>query len=111
MCIRDSYETLPCEARPNSLRRRTIARRLAESARTMPQLTADMQVDLGNLLAARSRLNAAEQAAGRASVSVLSFVAAAVCRLLPQHAELNACLLYTSPSPRDRTRSRMPSSA
>ena len=25
--------------------------------------------------------------------------------------EHNACLLYTSPSPRDRTRSRMPSSA
>ena len=25
--------------------------------------------------------------------------------------EINACLLYTSPSPRDRTRSRMPSSA
>ena len=30
--------------------------------------------------------------------------------VLPYH-ELNACLLYTSPSPRDRTRSRMPSSA
>ena len=27
------------------------------------------------------------------------------------HAYLNSCLLYTSPSPRDRTRSRMPSSA
>ena len=26
-------------------------------------------------------------------------------------AEARACLLYTSPSPRDRTRSRMPSSA
>ena len=26
-------------------------------------------------------------------------------------AQLTACLLYTSPSPRDRTRSRMPSSA
>jgi len=26
-------------------------------------------------------------------------------------AEIKACLLYTSPSPRDRTRSRMPSSA
>ena len=26
-------------------------------------------------------------------------------------AELSYCLLYTSPSPRDRTRSRMPSSA
>ena len=25
--------------------------------------------------------------------------------------EHNSCLLYTSPSPRDRTRSRMPSSA
>ena len=25
--------------------------------------------------------------------------------------ELDTCLLYTSPSPRDRTRSRMPSSA
>ena len=25
--------------------------------------------------------------------------------------KINSCLLYTSPSPRDRTRSRMPSSA
>ena len=30
---------------------------------------------------------------------------------LPAGAHLLACLLYTSPSPRDRTRSRMPSSA
>ena len=28
-----------------------------------------------------------------------------------RHADCNGCLLYTSPSPRDRTRSRMPSSA
>ena len=28
-----------------------------------------------------------------------------------QIVELRSCLLYTSPSPRDRTRSRMPSSA
>src|SRR5665811_1542806 len=27
------------------------------------------------------------------------------------HGDFDACLLYTSPSPRDRTRSRMPSSA
>ena len=37
-------------------------------------------------------------------------------REITQHApslltELDTCLLYTSPSPRDRTRSRMPSSA
>ena len=28
-----------------------------------------------------------------------------------QHGHWSVCLLYTSPSPRDRTRSRMPSSA
>ena len=31
--------------------------------------------------------------------------------ILPGVAQADACLLYTSPSPRDRTRSRMPSSA
>ena len=31
--------------------------------------------------------------------------------LICAFAECNRCLLYTSPSPRDRTRSRMPSSA
>ena len=30
---------------------------------------------------------------------------------IDQADNLNSCLLYTSPSPRDRTRSRMPSSA
>ena len=29
----------------------------------------------------------------------------------PQEVPLNSCLLYTSPSPRDRQKSRMPSSA
>ena len=33
------------------------------------------------------------------------------CRAHGLPAEHNDCLLYTSPSPRDRTRSRMPSSA
>ena len=32
-------------------------------------------------------------------------------RQIAMIADLNLCLLYTSPSPRDRTRSRMPSSA
>ena len=39
-----------------------------------------------------------------------------LARLIAQHCDaqfltISACLLYTSPSPRDRTRSRMPSSA
>ena len=32
-------------------------------------------------------------------------------RLFVYHHQSKVCLLYTSPSPRDRTRSRMPSSA
>ena len=32
-------------------------------------------------------------------------------RQITEFSENNICLLYTSPSPRDRTRSRMPSSA
>ena len=39
------------------------------------------------------------------SISVAAAFAGAILE------NLNACLLYTSPSPRDRTRSRMPSSA
>ena len=35
---------------------------------------------------------------------------ASVSRAIARHLD-EACLLYTSPSPRDRTRSRMPSSA
>ena len=31
--------------------------------------------------------------------------------MLPDRSSVQICLLYTSPSPRDRTRSRMPSSA
>ena len=39
----------------------------------------------------------------------LSFESTGMSTSLP--IQLEACLLYTSPSPRDRTRSRMPSSA
>ena len=38
-------------------------------------------------------------------------LADAIARLKAAVAQDKACLLYTSPSPRDRTRSRMPSSA
>ena len=36
---------------------------------------------------------------------------AAVWRYTSSDADVNYCLLYTSPSPRDRQKSRMPSSA
>ena len=34
-----------------------------------------------------------------------------VIGLIREYSNMKSCLLYTSPSPRDRTRSRMPSSA
>jgi len=89
------YEGIPHVAHANSMRRRTIARRLAESARTAPHVTADMQIDMMSVLAARSRINALETGAGRPTVSLLSFLAAAVCRILPEHPELNATYLDT----------------
>ena len=42
---------------------------------------------------------------GRVQIAKLELLAEAPA------AEVGLCLLYTSPSPRDRTRSRMPSSA
>ena len=52
---------------------------------------------------------------GRALIGIAiggfwSLSAATAIRLVPAH-RVSRCLLYTSPSPRDRTRSRMPSSA
>ena len=51
-------------------------------------------------------LNIAEDAGSTAVVKVTLVDAAAAVFVID-----NDCLLYTSPSPRDRTRSRMPSSA
>ena len=44
-------------------------------------------------------------------VKGFSFDAAAFGKILEKMGEVPACLLYTSPSPRDATLSRMPSSA
>ena len=43
--------------------------------------------------------------------STFNFNAASVATTLSVTGKVGSCLLYTSPSPRDRTRSRMPSSA
>ena len=47
-----------------------------------------------------------------ADIKVGDFVSSSpASTLLPPNIPIGICLLYTSPSPRDRTRSRMPSSA
>ena len=52
-------------------------------------------------------LNAAKGSGGEALLLLFEILGLVFVLL----AVLLACLLYTSPSPRDRTRSRMPSSA
>ena len=58
----------------------------------------------GELLAKTNQLTHALREFGVKSGDVVATV-------LPNSVEYYICLLYTSPSPRDRTRSRMPSSA
>lgn len=84
------YERVPVDVVVNSTRRRAIARRLAESVRAAPQLTADMQVDLSALISARAELNSRLRKEGRAHISVLSYVARATANLLLEHRDLNA---------------------
>ena len=54
-------------------------------------------------------LNESEETASKAVKGTYSVLLASV--IDKGSTEKGACLLYTSPSPRDRTRSRMPSSA
>jgi pyruvate/2-oxoglutarate dehydrogenase complex dihydrolipoamide acyltransferase (E2) component len=89
------YEGVPYEIVAHSMRRRVIARRLAETARTVPHLTADVQIDMSTLLAARKSYNAARKNAGQPSVSVLAFLARAACATLKSHAPLNATYTET----------------
>ena len=66
-----------------------------------------------------NRLDARDPAFDASLTKLLAFdaaqdeaIEAATARILHEvRTEGDACLLYTSPSPRDRTRSRMPSSA
>lgn len=83
------YDDVPVARVPHSTRRRAIARRLADSARAAPHLTADMEIDLTALLAARER-SKSEGAAGNRPVSMLAYIAHATARLLMSHRDLNA---------------------
>jgi pyruvate/2-oxoglutarate dehydrogenase complex dihydrolipoamide acyltransferase (E2) component len=89
------YETVPVDARPNSARRRAIARRMAESARETAALTADMQVDLGAMLELRAARNAELTAQGKHTVSMLAYIAQALCRVLKNRPDFNATFTET----------------
>lgn len=84
------YETLPRTEVKNSLRRQTIARRLSGAAQDIPLLTADMEIQIEHLLVVRNQLSAKRVQAGSTAISTFSCIAAAVCRQLKAHPELNA---------------------
>ena len=78
-------------------------------------LKAEYSLELAQDLKAIHGLNAEAELANILSSEILAEINREVVRTVytvaKQGAQNNVCLLYTSPSPRDRTRSRMPSSA
>lgn len=71
---------------PHTLRRRTIARNMAASKRDTPHLTADMDIDLSELMALRRQY----KASGQPAPSILAIFATHTARLLMEHKCLNA---------------------
>ena len=69
--------------------------------------------EVADLAALLNRMGARIVGAGTSTISVegVDELVPADHEVIPDRVEVATCLLYTSPSPRDRTRSRMPSSA
>jgi pyruvate dehydrogenase E2 component (dihydrolipoamide acetyltransferase) len=78
------------EAVPMSRTRRVIARRLAESARTVPHFYVTAAADAEALMRLRGDLNEQLLAAGRPKVSVNDLLVRASALALRQHPEVNA---------------------
>ena len=74
----------------------------------LPSIVLDVNIQDDHVVVA-SRLSLEPRRPGE--TLVLCGVDLAIESLVIDQAPLSPCLLYTSPSPRDRTRSRMPSSA
>ena len=95
--------TLPRRCQPMLVR--SIGARLLSSARRATTMMSTMATTIKMMMAMATRM--------MMTVCYLQpgqMLRGAITCLLPQTMNIG-CLLYTSPSPRDRTRSRMPSSA
>ena len=85
--------------------RKTISRQMHASWSSVPRVTNFDDADITDLEMLRQS-SKEDYAAQGLKLTTMPFLIKAVATALRHH-----CLLYTSPSPRDRTRSRMPSSA
>ncbi|MEI7900655.1 MAG: 2-oxo acid dehydrogenase subunit E2 [bacterium] len=74
---------------PLNMTRKTLARRMEQSAREIPQFAVSAELDADELMAGRSRINAGE-AAGEARVSVTALLVWLAARALRRHPLLNA---------------------
>ena len=74
---------------PLNMTRKTMARRMEQSAREIPQFAVSAELDADELMAGRSRINAAA-AAGEERVSVTAMLVWLAARALRRHPLLNA---------------------
>ncbi|MBC7443520.1 MAG: 2-oxo acid dehydrogenase subunit E2 [Ramlibacter sp.] len=86
----DSGDRRASEAVPLSNMRRVIARRLGESARTIPHFFVTAAADAENLVQLRTELNAQLVQAGRPKVSINDLLIRASALALREHPEVNA---------------------
>ena len=105
----------------NNIRRRT-AEHMVMSKATSPHVLTAMEVDYEAVEVVRRKHKAAWKSEEGFSLTYLPFIMRAVADAMREFPMMNAsidgdsvtmhpCLLYTSPSPRDKRQSRMPSSA
>lgn len=85
--IPEGYADVPHEFSKFKLRRRAAARAMIAAAQ-VPTLTADVEVDMSTVLAARSAWNVKHE--GPQRLSVMSFIATAAVATLAEHPLLNA---------------------
>ncbi|WP_174843115.1 dihydrolipoamide acetyltransferase family protein [Cryobacterium sp. TMT1-62] len=86
----DTLDKRASEAIPLSNMRRIIARRLGESARTIPHFFVTAAADAENLVQLRTELNAQLVQAGRPKVSINDLLIRASALALREHPEVNA---------------------
>ncbi|HEX3238540.1 MAG TPA: 2-oxo acid dehydrogenase subunit E2 [Solirubrobacterales bacterium] len=87
------YDEIPHEVVKTTRVRRAIAEHMSRSRQTAAHMTTEVDVDLREVVRARTELNAARLAAGEAKLSYLPFIARAACAALGEHPDLNATFL------------------